>query len=301
MTNVPRMIIVNLIGGLGNQMFQYACGFALGKESGLPVRVSTDMFTVYNSGFKPELDRVFVEPPVVVDPGNLRDLLGYWRSKPIIRRLLGSDKLEQFRGPYFITERRSRFNGELVRKARHSLYLQGYWQNERYFKKHADAIRKVFVFRNPPTGHNAVLARQIQQELSISLHIRRGDYAHLPRARAYHGLCEPEYYLRAIEHMRKHVSRFRLYAFSDDPEWVESALKPHFPEMVIVSHNSGNQSYIDMQLMSLCNHHIIANSTFSWWGAWLNPDKNKIVITPRNWFASGPDSTDLIPESWIRL
>ena len=185
--------------------------------------------------------------------------------------------------------------------ARHGLYLQGYWQSERYFEQHADALRKVFAFRNAPTGPNADLARQIRQDVSVSLHVRRADYADCTRTRAFHGLCDPDYYLGAIEFIRRQVPRFRLFAFSDDPQWVASTLQPHHPDMVVVDHNRGDQSHNDMLLMSMCQHHIIANSSFSWWGAWLNPDPNKIVIAPRQWFAEAPDTADLIPKSWIRL
>ena len=101
--------------------------------------------------------------------------------------------------------------------------------------------------------------------------------------------------------MRGLVPKFRLFAFSDDPAWVVTTLKSRYPEMVVVDHNPGDQSHNDMLLMSLCDHHIIANSSFSWWGAWLNPDTNKIVVAPRKWFANGPDNADLTPESWVRL
>jgi hypothetical protein len=301
MPDVPRMIIVNLIGGLGNQMFQYACGYALGRESGLAVKVATDMFDEYTIHNRLELSRVFLISASVAEPRDMQNLLGGWRSQPKIRRWLGIDILKLLRGQHFIVEHQSQFNKELLCQARRGLYLQGYWQSERYFKRHADVLRKEFSFKSVPTGCNAELARQIRQDVSVSLHVRRGDYASHPKTLAYHGLCEPEYYFRAIEHMRGHVPKFRLFAFSDDPQWVTRTLKPRYPEMVVVDHNPGKQSHNDMQLMSLCNHHIIANSSFSWWGAWLNPDINKIVIAPRKWFANGPDNADLIPERWVRL
>jgi hypothetical protein len=295
------MIIVNLIGGLGNQMFQYACGCALGRDFDLTVKIATDMFDEYTIHNRLELSRVFLTSASVAEPRDMQNLLGGWRSKPKVRRWLGIDTLKLLRGQHFIVEHQSRFNNELLCQARRSLYLQGYWQSERYFKRHADLLRKEFTFKSAPTGHNAELARQIRQNVSVSLHVRRGDYASDPKTLAYHGLCKPEYYFRAIEYMRGHVPKFRLFAFSDDPQWVAGTLKSRYPEMVVVDHNPRDQSYNDMLLMSLCDHHIIANSSFSWWGAWLNLDMNKIVIAPRKWFANGSDNADLIPERWVRL
>jgi hypothetical protein len=214
---------------------------------------------------------------------------------------LGHGALKLLRGRQFIVEQEFRYNSELRDLTGRGLYLQGYWQSERYFEKHADALRKEFAFRNTTTGRNEELADQIRQGISVSLHIRRGDYASDPKTLAYHGLCEPEYYFRAIEYMRGHVPKFRLFAFSDDPQWVAGTLKSRYPEMVVVDHNPGDQSHNDMLLMSLCDHHIIANSSFGWWGAWLNPDTYKIVIAPRKWFANGHSTADLIPENWFRL
>lgn len=301
MTDVPRMIIVNLIGGLGNQMFQYACGSALGRDFGLTVKVATDMFDGYRLHDGPEFIRVFSTSAAVAGFRDMENLLGRWRARPTVRRWLGHDALKLFRGRHFIVEQQFRYSQELQELAKRGVYLQGYWQSERYFEKYADALRKEFAFRNTPSGRNAELAHQIRQDVSVSLHIRRGDYANCPKTLAFHGLCEPDYYVRAIEYVRRNVPRFRLFAFSDDPQWVARTLKSLYPEMVVVDHNLGDQSHNDMLLMSMCHHHIIANSSFSWWGAWLNSDPNKIVIAPRKWFADAPDTADLIPENWIRL
>jgi hypothetical protein len=295
------MIIVNLIGGLGNQMFQYACGCALGRDFDLTVKVATDMFDEYTIHNRLELSRAFLTSTSVAEPRDIRNLLRGWRAKPKVRRWLGHDALKPLRGRHFIVEQQLRYNEELQDLARSGLYLQGYWQSERYFKRHADVLRKEFTFKSALTGRNAELARLIRQDVSVSLHVRQGDYASDPKTLAYHGLCEPEYYFRAIENMRGHIPKFRLFAFSDDPQWVARTLKPTHPEMVVVDHNPGDQSHNDLRLMSMCNHHIIANSSFSWWGAWLNSDPNKIVIAPSKWFANGPNTADLIPENWLRL
>lgn len=295
------MIIVNLIGGLGNQMFQYACGYALGRNSGLTVKVATDMLAGHTRHNGLELNQVFPTSAAVASCRDLQNLLGRWRAQPNIRRWLGHDALTLLRERHFIVEQHFGYNNELQDLVQRGGYLQGYWQSERYFKRYADVLRKEFTFKDVPTGRNAELARQIQQDISVGLHIRRGDYASCPKTLAYHGLCEPEYYFKAIEFIRGHIRDFRLFAFSDDPQWVAETFKSYYPEMVVVDNNPGYQSHNDMHLMSLCDHQIIANSSFGWWGAWLNPNTNKIVIAPRQWFANGPNTTDLIPENWIRL
>lgn len=124
---------------------------------------------------------------------------------------------------------------------------------------------------------------------SVSLHVRRGDYVRNSRTNATHGVCSIEYYQSAIEYILERVKHPILYVFSDDIEWVKQNLRTHLPTEYI-DHNQGAASHFDMRLMSLCRHHVIANSSFSWWGAWLNPDPNKIVIAPRKWFAANIDT-----------
>jgi hypothetical protein len=135
---------------------------------------------------------------------------------------------------------------------------------------------------------------------AISLHVRRGDYANNPKTKATHGLCSLDYYQASVRQMAQKVARPHFFIFSDDMEWVQGNLKIDFP-CVFVEHNRGAESYNDMRLMSLCKHHIIANSSFSWWGAWLNPNMEKIVIAPRKWFASQTAVPDLFPAGWIIL
>lgn len=295
------MIITNLVGGLGNQMFQYACARALATELRLPLKVTLDMFGAYTFHNGPELERVFSLELNVAQPADLRRIIGALRVSPTVRRTLANKVLAPLRGPLFIAEPHYRYWNGLLDRARAGGYLQGYWQSERYFLKHAATIRSDFTFRQTPTGRNAGLARAILDSVSVSVHVRRGDYITNAKALSVHGTCVPEYYFKAIESLSQRVPQARLFAFSDDPQWVAEVLMPRYPGLVLVDHNRGENSYNDMRLMSLCRHHIIANSSFSWWGAWLNPHPDKIVIAPSQWFANGTDSTDLIPDTWICL
>ncbi len=189
----------------------------------------------------------------------------------------------------------------LRERARQGGYLQGYWQSERYFAGHAERIRSDFAFRHDMSGANLDVAHAIGQRTAISVHVRRGDYISNAKTLAVHGTCSPDYYHAAIDTLLQRCPGARLFAFSDDPQWVSQMLLPRYPDLVLVDHNKGLDSYNDMRLMSMCRHHIIANSSFSWWGAWLNPIQDKMVIAPSRWFANGTDTQDLIPEGWERM
>ena len=152
--------------------------------------------------------------------------------------------------------------------------------------------------KQPLYSKTIELEKEIKKSESISIHVRRGDY--LSNADIYY-ICDETYYLNSIKNICKKVNNPTLYIFSDEPNWFGNHVKTDY-KTVYVSHNKGSNSYEDIYLMSLCQHHIIANSSFSWWGAWLNPNPNKIVIAPKRWFKIKSKNTkDLIPEEWIQL
>jgi hypothetical protein len=180
-------------------------------------------------------------------------------------------------------------------------YLQGYWQSPKYFASIDPMIRKELSLKEPLAGENLAAADSIASSLAVSVHVRRGDYASSEATSRYHGTCSVEYYLAAEEQMRRMLGEPTLFVFSDDPDWVARNLRFQSP-IVILRHNGPERDYEDLRLMSLCQHHIIANSTFSWWGAWLCQNPDKIIIAPRNWFREATQSTrDLIPYNWIRM
>jgi Glycosyl transferase family 11 len=293
------MVIVRLIGGLGNQMFQYSMGRALAIRKGTALLLDTTGFRNYSLHHGFELSSVFSIEPRIASPRDVRSVLG-WRSVGRVRALLARRSLAAIRGKRLVVEPHLEYWPGIT-MVPDDCYLSGYWQSEKYFADASDIIRSDFKFRQSLNGLNLALSQEIGSCNSVSLHIRRGDYVSNPLTLATHGVCSIDYYARAVEYVARLYPNPFFFVFSDDPRWALENLKLDFP-CRIVDHNQGAQSNIDMQLMSLCRHNITANSTFSWWAAWLNGNEGKIVVTPRSWFASTALRTsDLIPQTWIPL
>lgn len=176
----------------------------------------------------------------------------------------------------------------------------GSWQSPRYFEDVVDQIRSDFSFKRPPTSSNIAVINKIKSVDAVSLHVRRGDYASDKVTNRNHGLAPLEYYQEAVRAIEAKTKNSHFFIFSDDPFWCKKNLKIQRPT-TYVEHNK-ERDFEDLRLMSLCNHHIVANSTFSWWGAWLNPDHKKIVVAPRRWFTNPAiDTSDFTPSEWLRL
>lgn len=279
-------------------MFQYAAGRALSLARGVPLRLDTQDFKGYtlHNGF--ELHRIFYIETELADARDVRHVLG-WRAFSPLRRKLFHKRFMKFRGKHLFVDSLSnhRYNmADMTEKC----YLMGNWQSERYFSQVAETIRRDLSFKTPLTGRNNALMKLMAKNEVVSLHVRRGDIASNPASLAIHGLCSLEYYRRAIEYVTARVAKPEFVIFSDDMTWVRKNLSIDYP-CHYVDHNKGLESYNDMHLMSLCDHHIIANSSFSWWGAWLNPKGDKIVVAPQQWFLANYDSSDIVPSSWIRI
>jgi hypothetical protein len=181
-------------------------------------------------------------------------------------------------------------------------YLDGYWQSEKYFGDVADVIRKDFTVKRAPSAANAAWLDRIGATVSVSIHVRRGDYVTNADANKFHGTCGIDYYQRAVQMLSSRLGgRPEFFVFSDDPAWVRANLDLGSHPHHYVTNNDAQTNYEDLRLMSSCRHHIIANSTFSWWGAWLNASPDKVVVAPRRWFrADEMDDRDLVPSGWVR-
>lgn len=292
------MIISDIIGGLGNQMFQYAAGRALSIRTSQTLTLDTNSFKRYplHNGF--ELQRVFNVPAQVASRSDIAKVIG-WLPATGVELGLSSKYWRPIAGTSFVGEPSFSYWRGIIGLA-DSCYLSGYWQSEKYFMEYADQIRKDFSFNDALTEDNQKIYGAISKSCSVSCHIRRGDYVTNLKANQIHGVCSLEYYEKAIKFMQSNLIEPIFYIFSDDQEWVRKNLT--FPKgSIFVDGNYGCYGFQDMQLMSLCQHHIIANSSFSWWGAWLNPSESKIVIAPRRWFSADIDDGDLIPAKWIRI
>jgi hypothetical protein len=181
-------------------------------------------------------------------------------------------------------------------------YKIGYWQTEKYFADQAQTIRKELTLKNPLSRPALKIQNDIMNSNnSVSLHIRRGDYVENAKTNQYHGTCSLGYYSKALEYITNKIGRdINIFVFSDDIDWVKNNLKFDFPTTYVSSKEIPD--YEELILMSKCKHNIIANSSFSWWGAWLNNNSGKIVIAPKRWANKDEDSfKDIIPSSWIKI
>ena len=279
-------------------MFQYASGRALSLALGRIFLLDLRGFEKYelHNGF--EIDRVFFAPVKTATEADVHKLLS-WRAGKLICKLLKRVESRLLRGPNLAIEPHFNYWPGL-REIGAPSYLMGYWQSEKYFNDFEENIRSDFSFKAALDGENLETSVRMRGCNSVSLHVRRGDYVtHAPTAKILNA-CSIDYYYKAISRIGEKVPAPHFFVFSDDQQWVRNNLKVPFPAEYI-DRNHGMQSYIDMQLMSLCKHQIIANSSFSWWGAWLNVNPEKIVIAPRDWFCNGLDDSDLIPHKWTRL
>nr|WP_206295749.1 alpha-1,2-fucosyltransferase [Pseudohalocynthiibacter aestuariivivens] len=282
------MITTRLFGGAGNQLFQYAAGRALADHLGCELAIDSryvagshdrgDCFAHFGQA---RFAREIRLPPVKAD-GVLRYAL--WRK-------FG-------RAPRFYRERGLGFDPSFFDLPR-GTYLHGYWQSPRYFAPIAGQLRRDLMFTSSLDAKNTDMAARIATAaMPVSLHVRRGDYI----AGDSYAACPPDYYRRAVSCIAENAAQpLTCFVFSNDPDWARDNLDLG-QETVIVDLNDETTGHFDMALMARCTHNIIANSTFSWWGAWLNPQPNKTVIAPAAWFAKDKlHNPDLCPPEWVRL
>lgn len=293
------MIIVKLIGGLGNQLFQYAFARNLSLAHNVPFKMDVSSFASCKLRKYSLMDFNIIEN--FASESELRftnnKYYEYWKIKVI-------DLLSLYHKRTIIKERQFNYDGDLVNKinfTNNAKYFEGYWQSEKYFFNIKKTIVKDLEIKTSINTENIKNAEFINKSNSVSLHIRRGDYVKDINTQKYHGSCELDYYLKAVEIIAAKITEPHFFVFSDEPEWVEENFKLKFPATYI-KNNDVSKSYEDLRLMSLCKHNIIANSTFSWWGAWLNKNDKKIVISPEKWFKTDSlNYSDIIPPDWIKI
>ncbi|MDE3184125.1 MAG: alpha-1,2-fucosyltransferase [Bacteroidota bacterium] len=298
------MIVVQLQGGLGNQMFQYAAGKALSLQLNCSLKVDLNILESKNDTFSNnylhtrsyELN-IFqnLEIEIVKNKDLLKFLHGSQLNK--IKRKLGLPNYKVYQENEFVYSDHY-FN------LKPPVLLKGYFQSENYFIRFEKIIRQSFRFPLEDLGDsNNDLLQAIQKTESVSIHVRRGDYL-IPEIFKVHGICEKSYYVNAIERIKKKYPNASLYFFSDDAEWIQNNLLKYFPNSTLISGNHAKDSWKDMFLMSSCKHNIIANSSFSWWAAWLNNNPEKMIIAPRQWFKiedKNFNASSLIPSNWISI
>lgn len=292
------MIIVKLIGGMGNQMFQYAAGRRAAWRHNTVLKLDLSQLQGDQGSDTPRqfaLDHLRISAvaassrEVAEMSGSGRGLLGR------VRQRLGLGQRGRL-----CREKHFHFDPQML-NIPDGCYLVGYWQSERYFTEIEELIRDEFFFQEPLSGEKLELAKVMQGEQSVSLHVRRGDYFSSAAINALHGTCTLRYFSDAAAMVASQLQSPRFFVFSDDTAWTKEYLRLPYP-MTVVEHNGPDRAHEDMRLMSMCRHHIISNSSFSWWGAWLNPRVDKMVVAPSRWFNDASiDTKDLLPASWLRM
>jgi hypothetical protein len=292
------VIIVRLIGGIGNQMFQYAVGRSLADRLCVPLKLDTTGFIDYTLrsyslwAFNIAAD-VASREEIIAATGQTRFARSYGK---VARRLPWLPRRD-----HIVRETSQAFEAAVLESPDGS-YLSGYWQSEKYFLSVAERLHAEFTVRPPLQGSDREIARQIGACESVSLHVRRGDYVSNETTAKHHGTCGIDYYDRSVAYIAERVEEPHYFVFSDDPAWAVEHLHLSHP-MTVIAHNGASRDFQDLRLMSLCDHHVVANSSFSWWGAWLGANGDGVVVSPKRWFAgkAPEDAVDIPASGWVSL
>ena len=289
------MICVRLEGGLGNQLFQYAAARALALRHRTELLLDTSTLLRYTHGVTPrnlELHR-FRHAGRAATARESR-LLPWLRRAAAVSHWLSPWRT--------FVEKGLNFNAAFLTLPDQT-YLVGYWQSFRYFEAIAQQLMQEIEPLEPLSPVSAAVAEQIDSSMSVALHVRRGDYTSLAAAAALHGVLPVSYYEAALQRVRDRIGAPRFFVFSDDMDWCRANLPLPAAESTFVSHNIGPDAWQDLVLLSRCRHHVIANSSFSWWGAWLADQRlggaSRCVIAPSRWFSAGAEYLgDRFPTHW---
>jgi hypothetical protein len=291
------MIISKISHGLGNQLFQYAIArkISLQKHTSLYLDLryyhhvyASDTFRSFRLNHFNVDYKVFDDAPVLIYLSKLTKLFPNRSFSPFFK---------------LIREGNDGFNGQALKENALFVYLSGFWQSEKYFKDIEETLQNELTLRTKPSELYTKYLDLIGNETNaVSLHIRRGDYVNNSQFKDQFGFLGLDYYKRAVDMFNQEVAGPRFFIFSDDLEWVKENLT-FVSNLTFVDCHGENSDIEELMLMRACHHHIIANSSFSWWGAWLNKRKDKKVVAPKKWFNNMPglNTDDLIPSNWIRL
>lgn len=269
------MIITRLIGGLGNQLFQYAIARHIAEIHHTTLLIDLTEFETYKL-HKYSLFAFNIQA--------------------------GFASVDEIASLTQIKEKHFHFDPDF-KSFHNNVLLKGYWQTEKYFIGISDIIRNEFSVKYPLMNKDLEISKLIKNSNSVSMHIRRSDYVPDTYTDQIFDSLNLDYYINAVKLLSEKENNLEFFIFSDDPEWVKDNISLEYPHVYIV-HNTADTNYEDLRLMSLCKHNIIANSSFSWWGAWLNINPNKKVYAPKKWLNSNVrnlDPRDIIPEAWTKL
>ena len=300
------MIIVKLNGGLGNQMFQYAVGRSLAKRLNVELKLDLNNMRMLDSEKMENINKVHFYYRLHFF--NIKE--NYVNQDDVARVIKASSNfslkikniLMKFRkGTHikYIQEKHFEFDPDILNE-NDDIYLDGFWQSEKYFQNITDIIRKEFTLKEPLKDENLGLSQQIIDTNSVFILVRRGAMVHISRTNAIHGYCRLKFYEKCVEEIAAKIHNPTFFVFSDEPEWTKANFKIDYPT-VYISHNGRKYYHEDLRLMSMCKHAITSNSTWGWWGAWLISNHEKIVYAPQRWFNLDYSTKDLFPPKWILI
>ena len=299
-------LTVNCQGGLGNQLFQFIIGYILAKTNKINLRINIERYNSYDKQFElerfPEIYKLNI--PKIKNDNFFSKINLYLYHK--FYKILKISGIYKFINYFFFLDKQEFekspfvFNGNLLeKKILKNVSIIGFFQSEKYFIHYKKIVLKLFSF---PKIKDKLVQKHlnlIKNKNSVAIHIRRGDYLNNPKARYFHGILGENYYKKSISFIKKKVKNPIFFIFSDDIELVKKN-HPFFNNKKYIFTDT-KSSINDLYLMSNCKHFIIANSTFSWWGAWLSKNKNKIVCAPKRWVRARISTPDIIPENWIKI
>ena len=294
---MDRTIIIRLAGGLGNQLFQYAAGKALAKRIHAVLKLDLTWYESPPPGVARRLFCLehFGIRELVASPSEVKRYRGRTLYGRALRKVFRRDVRLRIRRvdsahAYWDLRRLLRLEG---------IYLDGYWQNERYFADVRKEIRAIYAAHGESAGQSLELRREIEGSDSIALHVRRGDYAANPALGERFGTCSVAYYEWCLSEAMKGLAHPRVFLFSDDMAWARSSIQ--LPQdVVVVSPENDAGGLASFDLMRRCRHFIISNSSFSWWAAWLGEAPTTLTFAPTPWFMGGTDDAGIVPDRWIK-
>ena len=299
------MLIARITGGIGNQLFQYAFIRSLSINFDQKFKLDLSWYRNYHKYEKTENPNAATKRKYLLDKFNIKENILHPLYLSISYRLNNYSILNKFKKypvlNYFThsTVNESEFYINKIQNLK-NIYLSGFWQKSDLFEKHSDLIRKEFTLKTKLSVENELFLDKIEQSTSVAIHIRRGDLLSRPAAVAEQPYSTEKYYINSINIIKEKLEKPELYVFSDDIDWVKNNLNFDLPTIFI---NNSGPDYEHFNLMCNCKHQIIANSTFSWWAAWLNNYQGKIIISPKWWYRDPIKNKSIIriPEDWIIL
>jgi hypothetical protein len=281
-------VITRLEGGLGHQLFQYAAGRRLSIARGVPLLIDR---SAVDAGAWPYA----LSPFNIVEQFSPTGARAAFETRTLLQRAIG-----RLGRRWLVRERSPRFESRML-SLTGRVYLDGRWQSAQYFADAEETIRREITWKVPPVSWSADLLARIESQTAVSVHVRRGNHVSDPRIAGIHGTCPVSYYRRAWRLIRERVRDPWFLVFSDDPAWARAQLTFLEPAK-FVSDPGHRPDHEDLWLMTQCTHHVIANSSFSWWGAWLAETAGTVVVAPDRWFADpAHDGRDVVPPGWARV